>query len=280
MVKGTTNLVGIIGFPVSHSLSPTMHNAAFRALNMDWKYVPLSVRPQNVPDALKGLIALGFRGANVTVPHKEKVTPYLNDISADAQQIGAVNTILVQEDTLSGFNTDWSGFLNHLTEIGFDPSGAKALILGSGGSARAVSYSLCQRGADISILSRNTGTAGLIIDELSSQSAQNRIGSISAESLRDSARDFDLVVNTTPLGMTPLEELSPWPHDIGFPRRALAYDLVYNPAKTRFLEIAEDSGALAVNGLGMLVHQAAEAFKIWTDREAPVHVMKEAILSC
>ncbi len=257
-----------------------MHNAAFRALNMDWKYVPLPVRLENVPDALKGLIALGFRGANVTVPHKEKVIPHLDNISADAKQIGAVNTILVQGDRLSGFNTDWSGFLNHLTEIGFDPLGARALILGSGGSARAVSYSLCGRGADVRILSRNSDTAALIIDDLSNQSAQNRIESISVEGLRDSAGDFDLVVNTTPLGMTPLEALSPWPHSIGFPQRALAYDLVYNPAKTRFMEIAENCGALAVNGLGMLVHQAAEAFKIWTDREAPVQVMKEAVLSC
>jgi shikimate dehydrogenase len=257
-----------------------MHNAAFRALNLDWQYVPLPVRPENVHNALRGLIALGFRGANVTVPHKEKVIPHLAVLSADAQQIGAVNTILVQENTLLGFNTDWSGFLNHLTEIGFNPSGTKTLILGSGGSARAVSYGLCQRGADVRILSRNADTAALLVSDLSMQRSQNRIASISSEDFRDSAGGFDMVVNTTPLGMKPHEQFSPWPEDVVFPKHALAYDLVYNPAKTRFMEIVETCGALAVNGLGMLVHQAAEAFEIWTNREAPIHVMKEAVLSC
>lgn len=257
-----------------------MHNAAFRALNLDWKYVPLPVRPENVHNALRGLIALGFRGVNVTVPHKEKVIPHLAVLSADAQQIGAVNTILVQENTLLGFNTDWSGFLNHLTEIGFNPSGAKALILGSGGSARAVSYGLCQQGADVRILSRNSDTAALLVSDLSTQRPQNRIALISSEDFRDSAGDFDMVVNTTPLGMKPHEQFSSWPEDVVFPRHALAYDLVYNPARTRFIEIAETCGARAVNGLGMLVHQAAQAFEIWTNREAPIHVMKEAVLSC
>jgi shikimate dehydrogenase len=280
VVSGSTNLLGIIGNPVTHSLSPLMHNAAFRSLGLDWEYVPLPVQSHRVNDALKGLIALGFRGANVTVPHKERVIPFLSQSSQDAAAIGAVNTLVVDDDRLLGFNTDWTGFLNHASESGFDVSGTKALVLGSGGSARAVVYALCSRGAEVTIYSRNSQTAEAIARDVSKRFGNYHIKFAPLEHLQQLAGAPDLVVNTTPVGMHPHVDLCPWPAGIPFPQCRLAYDLVYDPKRTRFMELAETSGAEAVNGLGMLVHQAAAAFKIWTGVEPPIDVMKKAVTQC
>jgi shikimate dehydrogenase len=280
VVSGSTNLLGIIGNPVAHSLSPLMHNAAFRSLGLDWKYVPLPVQSHRVHDALKGLIALGFRGANVTVPHKERVIPFLSEFSEDAAAIGAVNTLVVVDDRLLGFNTDWTGFLNHVSESGFDISGTKALVLGSGGSARAVVYALCSRQAEVTICSRNSATAGAIAADVSKLFRNCRIGFAPLENVKQIAAKPDLVVNTTPVGMHPHTSLCPWPDGVPFPQCRLAYDLIYDPKRTRFLALAEESGAEAMNGLGMLVHQAAAAFKIWTGVEAPIDVMKKAVTQC
>ncbi len=280
MVSGSTNLLGIIGNPVAHSLSPLMHNAAFRSLGLDWKYVPLPVQSHRVNDALKGLIALGFRGANVTVPHKERVIPFLSEFSQDAAAIGAINTLVVDDDRLLGFNTDWTGFLNHVSESGFDVSGTKALVLGSGGSARAVVYALCSRGAEVTIYSRNSETAAAIARDVSKGSGVCHIKFAPLENLHQLAAAPDLVVNTTPVGMHPHVELCPWPEGIPFPPCRLAYDLIYDPKRTRFMALAEKSGSEAVNGLGMLVHQAAAAFRIWTGVEPPIDVMKKAVTQC
>lgn len=280
MVSGSTNLLGIIGNPVAHSLSPLMHNAAFRSLGLDWEYVPLPVQSHRVNDALKGLIALGFRGANVTVPHKERVIPFLSEFSEDAAAIGAVNTLVVDDERLLGFNTDWTGFLNHVSESGFDVSGTKALVLGSGGSARAVVYALCSRGAEVAIYSRNSETAEAIVKDVSKRFGNCHMTFAPLENLRQLAAMPDLVVNTTPVGMHPHVEQCPWPQGVPFPRCKLAYDLVYDPKRTKFMELAEKSGAEAVNGLGMLVHQAAAAFRIWTGLEPPIDVMKKAVTQC
>ncbi len=280
MVDGSTKLVGIIGNPVGHSLSPAMHNAAFQALGMNCVYVPLAVQPRRVGDALNGLIALGFLGANVTVPYKESVIPFVDKLSSDASCIGAVNTLMVKESQLLGFNTDWIGFLNHLSEIGFDVSRTSVLVLGSGGSARAVVYALCSEGSDVTICSRNTLTAEAIIRDISGSFANCFIKSVTLEKLGDSDLTVDIVVNTTPVGMSPNPGSCPWPEGIPFPKCGLAYDLVYDPQKTRFMEAAGKAGAISSNGLGMLVHQAAAAFKIWTGVEPPTEIMKKAVKQC
>ena len=280
MVNGSTNLLGIIGNPVAHSLSPAMHNAAFRELGMNWVYVPLPVQSQMVEPALKGLVAMGFRGANVTVPHKERVIPFLDELSSAAAGIGAVNTISINEGRLLGSNTDWIGLLNHLSQIGFDVSGCRVLILGSGGSARAVTYALCSREAQVRICSRNPTTADAIVTDISKLFKGCSIGSSSIETLDLSEMAVDLVVNTTPVGMSPNSASCPWPDGISFPKCRLAYDLVYNPKKTRFMEAAEAAGAISANGLGMLVHQAAAAFKIWTGLEPPLDVMQKVVTQC
>lgn len=257
-----------------------MHNSAFQALGMNWAYVPLLVQSHLMDDALKGLVALGFRGANVTVPHKERVIPFVDELSPDASCIGAVNTLVVNEGRLLGFNTDWTGFLNHLSELGFDVSGSRALVLGSGGSARAVVYALCSRGADVTVCSRNAETAQAIMRDISKLFGGCSIGLVPLENIEGMDLASDLIVNTTPVGMSPRAGFCPWPDEIPFPWCRLAYDLVYDPTKTRFMEAAENSGAMSANGLGMLIHQAGTAFKIWTGMEPPIEVMKKAVAQC
>ncbi len=281
MVDGSTKLLGIIGNPVGHSLSPAMHNAAFQALGMNCVYVPLAVEPHMVGDALKGLIAFGFLGANVTVPYKETVIPFMDTLSSDASCIGAVNTLIMKEGRLLGFNTDWIGFLNHLSEIGFDVSRARVLVLGSGGSARAVVYALCSRRAHVILCSRNAVTAQAIIRDISRLLVDCSIRFVPLEKLGFLDLAADLVVNTTPVGMSPDPGSCPWPEGIPFPKCSLAYDLVYDPQETKFMEAAGKAGAISSNGLGMLVHQAAAAFKIWTAGvEPPIEIMKRALKKC
>lgn len=276
MVTGATNLVGIIGNPVSHSLSPAMHNAAFLALEMDWLYVPLPVQPDNVGEAVRGLLSLGFRGANVTVPHKESVMPFLDEISVQASRIGAVNTITVQNGRLCGDNTDWSGILEDLRENGFDPSGRTVMVLGSGGSARAVAYAVASAGADTIIRSRNSETARALSQNLREHFPGKSIEFMALDRVADVESRVDLVVNTTPLGMTPKPDSSPWPAGKPLPQCQLVYDLVYNPPQTRLMKQALEMGLTASNGLGMLVHQAAAAFSIWTGVAPSIEAMRDA----
>jgi shikimate dehydrogenase len=248
---------------------------------MDWLYVPLPVKSENIAAALKGLSALGLRGANVTVPHKQRVMPFLDELTDDAARIGAVNTIVVKPDgRLLGANTDWKGFLNHLTDVDFDPAGREALIMGSGGSARAVGYALVRRGAKVTICSRNEKTAQLLSHDLACLFPRYAPVVRTMDRLSDSVANADLMVNTTPLGMSPQVEASPWPDELHLPTCKLVYDLVYNPPVTRFMERAQKEGIAAVNGLGMLAHQAALAFEMWTGATAPIEIMKQTVRAC
>ncbi len=281
MVTGATRLVGIIGNPVAHSLSPVMHNAAFQSLGMDWLYVPLPVESHDLEKAIKGLPALGFQAANVTVPYKEKVIPFLDSVSTSASEIGAVNTIIVGSDgSLTGENTDWTGFLGHLSEIGFDPTGCTAVILGSGGSARAVAYALVSSGSNVGVYGRNAETSAALVERLLQLRSKKPPETWTLQRLQEPDRDVDLIINTTPLGMVPQINSSPWPEGARFPKCRLAYDLVYNPPRTHFIEQALGTGVKATNGLGMLVHQAAIGFSLWTGKPAPLDVMKQAIALC
>jgi shikimate dehydrogenase len=258
-----------------------MHNAGFRSLGLDWLYVPLPVKQENIQAALKGLHALGFRGANVTVPHKERVLPFLHELSENAARIRAVNTILVRHDgKLIGDNTDWLGFLNHLKDLGFDPSGCQAVILGSGGFARAVGYALAKSRAKVTLCSRNIAAAENLALELGNFFPSHAPATRPTQWLSKPETSIDLLVNTTPLGMSPDVESSPWPEGVEFPGCRLVYDLVYNPPVTRFTEQARGKGIETANGLGMLVYQAALAFEIWTGATAPIEIMKQAVNLC
>ena len=261
-----------MGWPVSHSFSPAMHNGAAAALGLNLVYVPLPVRPEHLSLALAGLAALGFVGVNVTVPHKEAVLPLLGGVDEAARLIGAVNTIKVDDDgQLQGYNSDWQGFLADLTQHGFVVSGRDCLVLGAGGSARAVAYGLGRSAAGrVAVVTRRSEQAQQLAADLQ---ALFPAGTFRAYTSGDLPHLLaDLIVNCTPLGMSPATNSSPWPADVPIPAGAFVYDLVYNPPQTRFMAQAMAAGNRAVNGLGMLLEQAMAAFEIWTgqkgDREA------------
>jgi shikimate dehydrogenase len=279
-INARTQLVGLLGWPVSHSVSPTMHNAAFAERRMNWRYVPLPVHPDRVEDAVRGLRALGFRGANVTVPHKQAVMPILDRWTPSAEAIGAVNTIIVGEDgLLTGDNTYAGGFIADLRANGVDVQDRRVLIVGAGGAARAVVYGLAEAGASaITVLNRTLDRARSLTEAMAPYFEDVQFGVASfpdgVAALTDEA---DLIVNCTSLGMHPHVEGLPWAEDLEFTPAQTVYDLVYNPAATRLLQLSAADGAKPIGGLGMLIHQGALAWSRWTGEDAPVEVMRRAV---
>ena len=281
-ITAKTALVGLIGWPVSHSVSPAMHNAAFAHLGLDWAYLPLPVDPERaegVVQAVQGLRALGLRGANVTVPHKQAVMAALDRLTPAAQTIGAVNTIFVAADgALTGDNTDAPGFIADLRDHGVDPAGLTVLVLGAGGSARAAVYGLAGAGARaVVIANRTVARAASLAAEFGPQHPGCQITAVAMDELAAPAHQADLVVNCTALGMTPRVESSPWLEELAFRPGQTVYDLVYNPRATRLLQQAAAGGARAIGGIGMLIWQSTLAFQRWTGQPAPVAVMRAAV---
>jgi shikimate dehydrogenase len=281
-ISAKTTLVGLIGWPVGHSVSPAMHNAAFAALGLDWRYVPLPVDPTQpgaVGDAVRGMRALGMAGINVTVPHKQAVLPFLDHIAPAAQAMRAVNTIIVAADgSLTGDNTDAPGFIADLRAHGVEPAGRHVLVLGAGGSARAIVYGLAQAGAHhITIANRSVARAEQLLADLR-PFLDATTGAVIAlpNGLAETAEQVTLIVNCTSLGMTPHADTTPWPVELPLRPDQTVYDLVYNPAETRLLQQARAGGAQAIGGLGMLIWQGALAFEHWTGQPAPVAVMRAA----
>jgi shikimate dehydrogenase len=272
-VTGRTKITGVFGWPVAHSLSPVMHNTAFADLGLDWCYVPFSASPDTLAQAVEAIRALGLQGVNVTVPHKQAVIPLLDQLTPEAQAIGAVNTVLVTEAGLVGHNTDAAGFSFSLRQANFNIYGNRALVLGAGGAARAVVFSLLQDGASITLLNRSREHA---VDLAKSIGGDITVGALDPETIQDWAEKSQLVVNTTSVGMWPLVEASPWPESVPFPRQALLYDLVYNPRRTRLVNQALQVGARYIDGLWMLVHQGAAAFYLWTGRHPNTELMFRA----
>jgi shikimate dehydrogenase len=296
--------LGLIGYPLGHSLSPRIHEAALRSCGLEGSYSVFPI-PPNDQKGLKDLLELvrnrEITGLNVTIPHKQNVIPFLDDLTPTAKSIGAVNTIYMQENRLIGENTDAPGFLADLkrfltTETCFDSAQhrlrhgeLKAFVLGAGGSARAVVYALLNDGWEVLISARRLEQAEQLVDALTNhQFSQNiRMGPITVLSLSDMEPTFtnlqsqisnlSLIVNTTPVGMTPNIDQSPWPENLPFPPRAAIYDLVYNPGETKLVIDARLQGLHATTGLGMLIEQAALAFQIWTDRKPSRESMFEAV---
>lgn len=283
MINGRTRLIGIIGYPVSHTFSPAMHNAAARALGLNVVYVPLPVPPEGVETAVSALPFLGFLGVNVTVPHKQVVMPLLDAVEAGAQAIGAVNTIVVQAENgrfrLVGHNTDWAGFLADLDAQGVAVDGRSCLVLGAGGSARAVVYALLTRGAQVHVLSRRPAQAEALAAHMRQHLPRADVQPHDLAQLAQIAAEtaVPLIVNTTPLGMSPHVDSTVWPDAVPFPAGAVVYDLVYNPPQTRLMQQAVAAGCRAFNGLGMLLYQGALAFTLWTGAQPDVAVMRQAL---
>ncbi len=281
-------MVGLLGHPVGHSYSPRMHNAAFQALALPYAYQAFDVLPERLVEAVRGMQALGFRGFNVTIPHKVAVMPLLDEISEEAIGIGAVNTVVMDVDgKLYGTNTDGLGYLRSLQEdTGIPLCGATVMILGAGGAARAVGYTLLKEGvAVLRIANRCPERAEQLAAQLRAAFAARgavSFGEITSCSLNEAGQwlsETSLLINATSVGMHPHVGQSPLASDWlqRLPEEAVVSDLIYNPRKTRFLAAAEQCGLRIHNGLGMFLYQGAEAFRLWTGREAPLSVMREAI---
>lgn len=283
-ISGRTGVCGIFGYPVAHSFSPAMHNAAFSALGLDFVYVPFLVEPDHLPVAVEAVKTLGLAGVNVTIPHKQAVLTFLDEITEAAALIGAVNTIVNQSGHLLGDNTDGKGFLHALEEkTGFTPAGKTVLILGAGGAARAVAVQLALAGVKkVFVANRSRERAellaALLVEKtMAAAEVVSWPGGKENQRLVEVLRDTELVVQTTPLGMYPNEGLAlPLPDSVFKPGQVVC-DLVYNPAETLFLKHARDVGATAINGLGMLLYQGVLAFELWTGVAAPVQVMRKAL---
>jgi shikimate dehydrogenase len=270
-------VVAIIGDPVEHSLSPAMHNAAFAALGLDFAYVALRVRPTALRRAMEGVRALGFAGLNVTVPHKEAVLTLLDDLSPTARTIGAVNTVVRRGDRLKGENTDGPGFLRAVARLGFRPRGKRAVLLGAGGSARAVAWALGAAGVSrLVVLNRSPRRAAALAASVRRGSgASVLVSGLDSPASDGVLQDADIVVNCTSLGLD--GRTAPNVKIQATPRHCLFYDLVYRAGPTPLVSAARRCGRRAENGSGMLVEQAALGFRIWTGRVAPVATMRRAL---
>ena len=274
--------LGIIGYPIGHSISPVFQQAALDALQIDAEYRAYAVHPDDVGPFVHSLRSDAVTGINVTVPHKEAVMAHLDEIDDWAAEAGAVNTIVNRDGRLAGYNTDGYGFLRALRESGqFEPAGKSALVLGAGGSARGVVQALLRADiASLAIANRTLARAQSLTDMALSRGVPAEAIPLESDRLHDTARSADLIINCTSLGMThgPDETASPLRAD-QIPPTTLVYDLVYNPMQTPLLTAAEQAGAATLGGITMLVYQGAASFEIWLERPAPVSVMMNAAMA-
>ena len=281
LITGKTQLLGVIGHPVEHSLSPVMHNAAIAHLGLDYVYLPFPIAPENLEVAIAGFAAIGVVGFNVTIPHKQAIMPLLSEITPLAQTIGAVNTVSRQNNKWVGTNTDIEGFIAPLqTTYKQDWSQKVAVILGNGGAARAVVAGCHQLGfAKIHVVGRNVQRLEEFGKSWSDSPISENLQVAQWKELSKLIPQANLLVNTTPIGMYPKVDESPLSGDeiANLPTGAIAYDLIYIPKPTQFLEQAEKQGAIAIDGLEMLVQQGVAALKIWLQQEIPVEVMRQAL---
>jgi shikimate dehydrogenase len=268
-INGKTRITGLFGYPVEHTLSPAMHNAAFEAMGLDYCYVPFLVHPEYLEDAVKALRALGLSGVNVTVPHKEKVLLFLDEIHEEASFIGAVNTIVNSDGKLTGYNTDGRGFIQSLLESGISIEAKNILIIGAGGASRAISYYLSQKTQTLSLYDIDKGKLEKLVQDL--KKIRNNVSRLDDIS---NIERFQIIINATPLG---LKEKDPLPFNVSLLKKEQAVcDLIYK--QTRLLEEASKKGCVTLNGLGMLLWQGVFAFELWTGKKPPVEIMRDALI--
>jgi len=279
-ISGETKICALIGDPVEHTMSPAMHNAAYRKLGLDYIYIPFRVKPEQLVPAVDGLRALNVSGFNVTIPHKVSIIPMLDGLDPLAEKIGAVNTVVNNDGELRGYNTDADGFIRALLERGVEPGGKNIVVLGAGGASRAITYNLAERGAHLTILNRQLeldwaeDIAELIKEDFG---RAVRVLELRDEYLAEALERADILVNATSVGMSPAGDESPVPAGL-LKDSLIVFDIVYNPMTTRLLREAKAAGARTIGGIDMLAWQGALAFEKWTGQSAPLDLMrKEAI---
>lgn len=280
LITGTTKLLGVIGHPVEHSLSPIMHNAALREMELNYVYLPFAIAPDNLKVAIAGFSAIGIQGFNITIPHKQAIIPLLSDITDVAAAIGAVNTVWMAETGWNGTNTDVIGFLAPLRELKKDWSSTCAIVLGNGGAARAVVAGCSQLGcAEIHVVGRRAEKLDTFLQSWTGSPFANNLQVHAWQTLSELLPKADLVVNTTPIGMSPHSDQSPLTQTQleQLKEGAIAYDLIYVPNPTLFLQQAREQGCVTIDGLEMLIQQGAAALEIWTQQSVPVEVMRRSL---
>lgn len=279
MISGSTKVFCVIGDPIKHSLSPIMHNAAFKHLGLDAVYVAFNVKRENLEGAVKGVRSLGIAGVNVTMPHKTAIISHLDEVDQEARFVEAVNTVLNIEGRLVGFNTDGVGALRALKENGLDPKGKKILLLGAGGAGKAIAFQLAREAEELRILNRNGYKAKQLADKLEKTFHKKILGEhLSQTTLNEWIKDADVLINATSVGMHPNDEQTPVDREQLRPELTVM-DIVYNPVETRLLKEAKSLGAKVVYGVEMLIFQGAASFEIWWKRPAPVDVMRKAVMN-
>ncbi len=279
-ITSKTKICAIIGDPVEHSLSPSMHNAAYQNMGLDFIYLPLLVKSEQLKQAVEGLRALNFRGFNVTMPHKVSIIPLLDSLDPLAEKIGAINTVVNDNGQLRGYNTDGPGVLQAFLERGIEPVGRDTVILGAGGASRAISYILAQRGVKLTILNRKLeldwaeDIAKFIRKDLSTEV---RVMELTNEHLEVALSRADILINATSVGMSPDREQSLVPmkllHDGLF-----VFDVIYSPPKTRLLREAEATGCKTISGVDMLAWQGVLCFEKWTGQPVPLEMMRQEVI--
>lgn len=279
-ITGKTKLLGIIGDPVEHSLSPVMQNAAINKLGVDYIYIPFPVKNQDLATALAGFVTIGVKGFNVTIPHKQAILPLLSEITPTAKMVGAVNTVWPTEMGWKGTNTDVEGFLTPLKSLNRNWQQITPIILGNGGAARAVIVGLSELGcSNIRVVGRNQEKLEQFKQSWLNTNLKASVSIHSWDELLGLVSETELLINTTPIGMYP--NINASPIDSGLIKQlsanAIVYDLIYTPNPTQFLKDAQQQGNLIIDGLDMLVYQGAAALKTWLDQPVPIDIMKKSL---
>jgi shikimate dehydrogenase len=276
-ITGKTRLIAVIGNPIEHSISPQLHNTLSKCLGLNLAYVPVKVEPDDIEDIIKGFRKMGFLGFNVTIPYKTEVIKHLDELSDEAMLTGAVNTVKFEGGRTKGYNTDGEGFLRSFKEeTGEGFEGRNVVILGTGGAARAIAYAVAREGAKkLHILNRTVSNAESLCGQLREKiGAEVDYAGIDGREAEEAISSADVIINTTPVGMYPHADDMPLGENCVFQAGQIVYDIIYNPARTMLLNKAEDSGCMAVNGLGMLIHQGIAAYEIWTGIEVPAKISR------
>lgn len=277
-IDGNTAIVGLFGYPVKHTASPAMHNAAFRVLRLNFVYLPFEVKPVFLKQAIKALPFLGIKGVNLTIPHKINVLAYLDWISKDAGITKAVNTVVVKGNKLYGYNTDIQGFIEDFkAQAKTEPEGKEVFLLGAGGAGRACAAGFAKEGVNkINICDYVPSRAFSLAKILKSNFPDVKLECIPRDNLSAAVCRSKIIINATPLGMKKDDHLffkSEWIN-----KEKIVYDLVYTPYPTRLLELARGKGAKAISGIGMLCRQGALSFYLWTGRHAPLEIMERVLM--
>lgn len=273
-LDGLTVTVGTLGYPVHHTISPEFQGAAYESMGIDMVYLPFNVKPEDIGDAVRGIRALGIRGTNVTMPHKQTAIPFLDELDPLAEVIGSINGIINTDGRLKGYNFDVGGFM--IPFDGMDLQGERVLMIGAGGGARAAAFGLTMRGADLVILNRNVEKAENLAADLTAYSGNPAKGlPWTDEVLKEELTKTKIVVNCSPIGFDKYEDETPVPKDL-IRSDMFIYDIVYSPLETRFMKEAKEQGAYrVVGGLEMIVGQGAQFFEKATGRKAPYELMLE-----